>query len=169
MNLGQLNVNSIRSKIKTILDDANTTTGSPIDLSANVSSRVKMVALTHPEKLLQQRSKSPLIAIYSERKLINSEGIAANMVNPKRRGELNLKIAGIILNQNTSSATEDPSDKDMEYLMENIEEVLRSFPNLDGETSVLWAMPTDISYFSAPGKSVYFRAAIMDLTVRTQY
>ena len=74
----RVDLNGIKTELKSLFDTANTTTASPIDLSSNLSNskRVNKVLTIHPEMILPQASLFPLVTCYIDSKTIKRLDIA---------------------------------------------------------------------------------------------
>ena len=59
-----VDLNGIKSTLKTLFDTANTTTASPVDLSNNMTQRVKRVLTVNPEQIPPQASFFPFVTSY---------------------------------------------------------------------------------------------------------
>lgn len=142
-------LNSIKEAVQNMFLTANTTTASPIDLSANLSNskRVKKILKVNPEMIIPQASFFPLVTCYVDSKDISRDDIAQNQLQTKRRATVDLKIVASVWNNNIVSVDEDPADEDINYLMENIELILRSDHTLGG--TVTWQKPVDLKYFTS--------------------
>lgn len=160
----------IKDTLKSIFDAANTTTASPIDLSSNLSNskRVQKVMTVHPDMIRPQASFYPFVTCYIDNKNITSKQIAANQLNAKRESDVSIKIVGAVFNQNMTDVTKDPADNDINYLMENIEQVLRANPSLSGK--VLWQAPETVEYFSAQiDQHNNIRCGVLTLSAKVHY
>lgn len=167
---GRVDLWGIKQKIKQILDANNLEMGAPfLDLSDSMSKRVKKVFTLHPERIKPQASLYPAVCVYTDRKPISPSTIAVNQVRGKRTTDLTLTIVGMVWqNQVAGNNYDDPADKDIEILMENIEFILRNYPNLDGLGT--WQFPNDVTYFSASfDEQTHFRVAFMDLRLKVFY
>jgi hypothetical protein len=101
---------------------------------------------------------------------VTPQTVAVNQLVAKRRGEYRVKVAGMIWNQNFSNVTKDPADDDCEILMENIEYVLRAYPNLSNETNVLWQKPENVNYYDTVlDEQTHLRAGVLDLLIIVDY
>ncbi len=162
-------LNGIKTALKSLFDTANTTTASPIDLSSGLSNsqRVKKVLTVHPEFIRPQASFFPFVTCYVDEKQIDSDQIAGNQLNANRMSDLTINIVGAVFNANMTDVTKDPADDDINYLMENIELVLRSSPNLSG--AVKWQKPTGINYFSSQDLKGHIRYGVLILTAKVNY
>ena len=167
--MGKINIPTIKSAIKTILDDNNTTTSSILDLSDGMSKRVIQVATLNPEDFMLQSSKFPAVTIHTEKKPIEPATIALNQVNGKRKGLLNFKVTGLVWNQNfKANIFNDPASDDLEHLMENIEYVLRNYPDLS--SNVTWQIPSDVTYHTANfDEQTHFRVGFLDIEATIYY
>lgn len=161
---------AIKEAIQNLFLTANTTTATPIDLSANLAGgvRVREVLKIHPEMIRPQASIFPLITCYIPSKPIKRDDIASNQLNAKRRASLQIDIVGTIWNDNISSFDEDPADEDINYLMENIELILRSDYNLGG--TVNWQRPVDCKYYTTVlDEQTHLRSGILSLECEIFY
>jgi len=157
-------LNQILTQIKTILDAANTTTASPIDLSSNLlnSKRVKKVLRLNPESIVPQASFFPLVTCYIPSKNIVGSDIAKDQLNIKRRAKIPVSIVGSVWNSNFNSVDQDPADTDINYLMENIELALRSDPNLSGYVN--WQVATGCQYYTTVlNEQTHLRSGVLTL------
>jgi hypothetical protein len=162
----------IKTAIQTILEDANTTTGSPIDLSDSLTSRVKKVLQINPQTMSQpQPSFFPCITMFYDAKDIQQQDIAASQLNGRMRGEIDIKIVGFVWIDNINTANfqyKDLADNECEQLMENIEQVLRSDPTLGGKA--ISARAVNVTYHTYPAaEDAHMRAGILTYKIRTQY
>jgi len=160
----------IRGEIKSILDSANTTTGSPIDLSNNMRRRVQKVYEVNPSILTNdfQLSTYPFISVYADQKLNITGGIAKNQSTASRVAEFEFNVAGVIWDDNVTDYLKDDAQDECLYLMENIERILRSNDRLNNK--VLWQIPTQVNYYSVNySEESHFRAGVMTVNCRIQY
>jgi len=123
-------LNTIKEYIQSLFQSNNTTTASVIDLSANLSQRVRGILKINPEMLPVQASLYPLVTCYIDSKDIKGGDIATNQLNSKRRATVNIGVVGAVFNQNCTNYEEHPSNEDINYLMENVELILRTDHNL---------------------------------------
>src|SRR3990167_3016967 len=92
----QIPLDTIKTNIKSILDAANTTTGSPVDLSNGLNTRVNSVFKFHPGRISVQASEYPYIAMFVpniqiQQLTIGNRGTQASSL---RRGEVTINIVG---------------------------------------------------------------------------
>lgn len=165
--MSQVDFGNIKDQIKSVLDTANTTTASPIDLSSGLTKRVQKVLKVHPGKIGIQASFYPCVTMFVDQKTLQADTIARNQATAKRMAECDLKIVGMVWNPIMSSNLEDPADEDVEKLMENVEEVLRSSDNLNG--AVMWQIPTAVTYHSSFDEQTHMRAGVLNLKVKVNY
>jgi hypothetical protein len=164
----RVDLKGIKDDLKSLFDTANTTTASPIDLSQNMQARVQTVFTIHPEKIPIQASLIPYVTCYVSSKEIESKTIGLNQMNVNRKAEIDVRIMGVVWNDTFTSVTEDPADNDINYLMENIELILRSNSNVNGK--VLWQVPSGVEYFTAnPNEQTHLRAGILSVKATTFY
>lgn len=140
----------IKEAIQNVLDAANTTTASPIDLSYGLanSKRVKKVLKVHPEMIRPQASFFPLVTCYISEKIINNETIAAGQLNSQRRSTVVVNVLGSVWNSNFSAVDEDPADEDINVMMENIELILRGATATILNGKINWQKPTGCKYYT---------------------
>jgi len=166
--MSQVALGNIKTQLKSILDLANTTTGSPIDLSAGMSQRVQRVMKVNLVKVPIQPSFFPCLTMWFDNKDVITETIARDLSTGKRRGEISLILAGMTWEQITSNIDVDSSDEQIEFLMENSEEILRAQFKLNGAVS--WCFPKSINYHSFPhDEETHLRIGIMNLKLSTFY
>ena len=163
-----LDLNAIKSNVSAILTAANTTTGSPIDLSLNMSRRVEKITTLNPARIMQQPSFYPYVSVFLGDKSIELLDISVNQASAKRKSRVDLTIAAGTWNSLVIDDTRDQTDDDLELLMENIELVLRS--NDDFTNSVNWQLPISINYHSIPlGEDAHLRIGVMDFEMVNFY
>lgn len=164
----QADLVGVKDQIKVVLDGANTTTGSPIDLSQSLTTRVKRVMNVHPEMIRPQASFFPFVTCYIDNKNFENEDIAKNQLLSNRTAEVEVHVVGGVFNQNIVSVDDDPAENDIQYLMENVEQVLRSSPNLNG--ACLWQVPNGTDYFTSKlGEQTHVRIGVLKLRVVVTY
>jgi len=164
MAASALNLPGIKTQIKAQLDAVIATT-----LSTNLSTNVEKILKVNPELIPIQPSFYPCVSVFHESKAISLLDIAKNQDNGKREGLIQIKIAGILWNDNFADVTGDPADDDCEILMENIELVLRqsdtTFAGL-----VLHSKPTSVTYHSYPvSEDTHFRVGLLTLEAKAHY
>lgn len=163
-------LNDIKEKIQNLFLAANTTTATPIDLSANLASsiRVREILKLHPEMIIPQASMFPLVTCYIQNKNMRRDDIAGSQLNTKRRSTITVDVVGSVWNSNFSQVDEDPADEDINYLMENIELILRSNPSLDGLVS--WQKPVSCRYYTTIlDEQTHLRSGILQLECEVFY
>jgi hypothetical protein len=169
--MARMDLSGIKTSIKTILDGANTTTGSPIDLSDSLVTRVNQVLQINVERIPVQPSFFPCITMFYESKSVELKDIGATMLAGKRDCDLSLKLVGIVWidNMNTTNFQyKDLADNECEQLMENIEQVLRKDPTLEGKC--LWSKTTEVTYHTFQvSEESHMRAGIMNYSIRALY
>ncbi len=169
--MARVPLTSLKSSVQSILETANTTTGSPIDLSDGLVSRVQKVLQINVERIPIQPSFYPCITMFYDGKQVTLQDIAGSMLTGRRRAEIDLKIVGIVWIDNMNTANfeyKDLADNECEQLMENIEQVLRTDPTLGG--NALWSKTTDISFHSyVISEEAHMRAGIMNYKITAQY
>jgi hypothetical protein len=166
----RVDLNGIKTAIRNLLLSANTTTASPIDLSAGLSNskRVQNILKINPEMIRPQISMFPLVTCYISDKPIKSMDIAKTQLDSKRRATVNVSVVGSIWNNNFNSINDDPADEDINYLMENIELALRSDYNLGG--AVNWQIASDCKYYITNlDEQTHLRSGILKLECEVFY
>ena len=161
--MAQVDLSDIKTQIKSILDTANTTTGSPIDLSNGLTNRVNKVLKINPDMFPVQASFFPCVTCYIDSKTsIEQDTIARTMTIAKRKSNIVIKINVGVYQNNCPDVTEDKSSQECEQLMENVEEILRANPTLTN--TVKWSAPTEVQYYTSMiNQETVVRAAEMDL------
>lgn len=160
----------IKEAIQNLLLAANTTTASPIDLSANLAGgvRVREVLKVHPEMIIPQASFFPLVTCFIPDKTIKFDDMAKDQLSTKRRATVEVDIIGTVWNNNITVIDEDPADEDISYLMENIELTLRSDYNLGGKVN--WQKPTECRYYTTIlDEQTHLRSGILKLACEIFY
>lgn len=163
-------LNDVKEYIQTMMIAANTTTGTPIDLSHGLSNakRVQTVWKIHPEMILPQASLFPLVTCYIDSKDIARMDIAKTQLASKRRAKIKVKIVGSLWNNNFATADEDPADEDINHLMENIELIMRGDPSLSGVVN--WQLANGCRYYtSILDEQTHLRSGILDLDCEIFY
>lgn len=164
----RVGLNTIKSELVSLFNTANTTTASPIDLSANLTRRVQKVLSVHPEMIPIQASFYPCVTCYIPEKTIIGNDIAKDQLSTKRNARVSIDIVGAVFNQNVTDVIKDPADEDINYLMENIELALRSSPSIN--SAVLQQKPSSCRYYSTIlGSSVHIRVGILSLEATVFY
>lgn len=169
--MARVDLSGIKTEVQSILDGANTTTGTPIDLSDSMTNRVNQVLQINVERIPIQPSFYPCITMFYDGKTVELRDVAKDMLTSRRRGDIDLKIVGIVWIDNMNTANfqyKDLSDNECEQLMENVEQVLRKDPTLNSK--VLWSKTTDVSYHSyVVSESSHMRAGIMNFKMTVLY
>lgn len=167
----QINISAIKTSIKSILEAANTTTGSPIDLSQNMDRRVQKVLKVHPGRVPIQTDYFPYVTCYTDSKIVSLETIAKDQYNAKRSSDpLIINIVGGVFEPVGFDAAIDNADENIEKLMENIEEILRFGDNHRLGGNVQWSFPEDIEYHDIPiEERNLYRTGTLSLSCRKYY
>lgn len=154
----------IKEQIQTVLQAANTTTSTPIDLSANLSGskRVRQILKIHPEMIRPQASFFPMVTCYVTEKAVTGADIAKDQLGSQRRAKVSVNIVGSLWNDNFQNIEEDPADEDIGYLMENIELALRANHSLNGVVN--WQVATGCKYYNTNlDEQTHLRSGILTL------
>lgn len=162
-----VDLNGILDSIASHLTSANTTTASPVDISNGMSTRVQFVGTVHPMRVMIQPSKYPFVTCYMVSKSIQGGDIATSQIQAKRWGEVTIEVVGAVWNNNISTITQDPADRDCNKLMENVELSLRNLPNISGK--VTWQVPEGTKYYDSVMEENHLRAGILTLTGKVYY
>lgn len=169
MGSSVFDLNGLKERIRTILSDANTTTAT-YPLSANMDSSVKLIGKYNPDMVFTQVSQFPSIHIYPDSKTLDLATIARDQLNANRQGVLKMNIMGACSHFNIDNLNEDKGQKNVEFLMENIELNLRAEPTFQGFTGVRWHFPSDVQYgVAAFEEDTYFRVGILTLDINLFY
>lgn len=177
-----LDLNSLKEQIQAILQTANDA-GATRDLSSGLANRVQRVLKINPNRIPVQADWYPYVTIFIDQKSVEMQDFGGSQMNAKRKGEISVKIAGVVVNSLLADAEVDEADDDCESLMENIEEILRANPQLGGSAVgsavvgssqvgpiVSWSYPTKVTYHNATlAEGVHIRAGMLDLTVAVFY
>lgn len=165
-----VDLNGIKTELQSIFNSANTTTASPIDLSNSLTRRVQKVLSVHPEMIPVQASWYPFVTCYVRSKSVDhaKSDIGVDQLQAKRKATINIDVVGAVFNQNTLANDKDPADTDINYLMENVEYVLRTNPTLNSK--VKWQLSNDISYYTAAlNTTTHVRAGVLSLSATIFY
>lgn len=162
-----IDLNNLKTQLKGIFDTANTTTALR-DLSQSMETRVAKVLRVNPHRIPVQSDWFPFVTTYIQHKPIEMVEIAADQLTAKRKAEVAIKVVGCVWNSEFTTADVDPADNDCEYLMENIEQVLRANPTLAGLAD--WSYPTDVTYENVKlEEGVHVRAGMLNLVATIYY
>lgn len=165
---GTVDINAIKESIRSNLASANTTTGSPIDLSTDMANRVQTISKINPEKLMRLGNELPALTVHTTSKDVELKTIASTMTNGRREGRLTFEVTGLVWEPFTTDDDVDPADNELELLMENAEKVLRAFDTLDA--TVKWHFPKSIRYHSAVfDEEAHFRVGVMEIEAMVLY
>lgn len=162
-----VDLNSIKTQMKSIFLSANTTTAD-YNLSSGMDKTVQKILKVNPLKIPIQPSFFPYVTIYTDSKSPELETIAKNQQIGTRSAELNLTIIGAVWDSIISDVTADDADEEIERLMENVEEVIRRNHTIN--STVKWTKPTSISYHSLPlDEQASMRVGAMNLMCKVFY
>lgn len=166
----RVDLNGVKEAIQNALLSANTTTASPIDLSANLSNnkRVQQILKVHPNMIAPQASFFPMVTCFIPAKSVKTEGIGGGQLLNQRRATLEVSVMGSIWNSNFVSIDEDPADEDICYLMENIELALRADATLNAKVN--WQRPSSCKYYTDRlDEQTHLRSGILTLECEVFY
>lgn len=167
----QISIDTIKTNIKSILDAANTTTGSPIDLSAGLNTRVARVLKIHPGMIPIQPSHFPYVTMYVSKIDIEqvTMGQRGSQASALRKGLVTLDIVGCCYEPFFTDINEDQGEENVERLMQNIEEVLRSNHTLN-LTSTAWVRPVSHEFADTRySEEAHLRAGIFTIEFKVHY
>ena len=166
-----VDLNAMLENLQTALEAANTTTASPIDLSSSLSTssgRVKQIYKVHPNRIRPEGNIMPFITCYIKGKQMQDQTFAKSQLNIRRKAVVNLDVVGAIWNTSFASADEDPADKDIHILMENIELALRGSENLS--SAIQWQMADGVEYYDTSlDEQTNLRCGILSLKATVYY
>ena len=169
--MAQINFDTIKTNLKSLLDDANTTTGTPIDLSQGMSTRVSRVLKVHPGRIAIQPSHFPYVTSFISDKSIEQVtfGTRGTQASSLRQAIVTIQVVGCCYEPFFTDINEDQGSENVEKLMENIEEIIRSTPNLN-YTSTAWCTPQRVQYDDVPyDEEAHLRAGILTLDFKVHY
>lgn len=167
--MAQVDIQSIKENLRFLLETANTTTASPVDLSNNMTDRVQKVLRVNPSRIPLQASFFPYVTVYADSKEMKQQTIAVNNANAVRQATLRMKIIGAVQNWTIDNSFEqDEGDDDIEILMENIEEIIRN--NETFSNTVTWKAPEKVTYYDTDlDEGTSIRVAVMELRAEIYY
>lgn len=165
-----IDINNIKTQIKSLLDAANTTTAST-DLSSGLSKRVQRVLKIHPLRIPIEAFSIPWVTVFTESKEVDVDQIthgSNDRTNCTRRSELLVNVVGAVMNPIFTDIESDLASDEIEDLMENIEEILRANFNLN--SSVKYHYPTRTTYYEdVYEEEAVFRAGVLELSCKVFY
>ncbi len=167
-SVGAVNISNIKENIRYVLNEANTITGTPIDLSGNLTTRVNSILKVNPESIKLDANIFPYVTVFLSKKDIANKSIAGSQAIGKKEGKFTFTIVGCLWNDLTTDYKVDSADEDIEKLMENVEVVLRHHTSLNG--NVNWQFPTGVTYHTSPvGEQSHVRVGVMELQATVWY
>lgn len=159
--MAKVDLNNILESIRSTLAASNTTTAT-YDLSASLTTRVQKVLKVNPIQIPLQPSFYPFVTCHVVSKDVVGQDIAASQINAKRRAVVEVDVVGAVWNPNFVDDTEDPAAEDINYLMENVEQILRTIPNVSGY--VTWQAPNGIAFDGAQiDEQTHLRAGVLTM------
>lgn len=162
-----INLATIKTNFKSILDAANTTTASHY-LSTGMTTKVARVLKVNPARIAPQASFIPWVTIYVDNKKVEHATIAVNQQNAKRKAEVNFKVVGAVWESTLTDTNTDDADENVEKLLENVEEIVRRNQNLNN--TVLYTSSEGVSYHTLQlDEQTHFRVGILDLKATVYY
>ncbi len=158
---GTVDLNAILEQIRYLLEQANTTTAAN-DLSSNMTRRVNKILKVNPVQIPLQASFYPFVTCHVVSKNIETQDISRNSTSAKRKAVVEVDVVGAVWNPNFQQDSEDPAAEDINYLMENVELVIRSSVNLGSK--VTWQLADSTSYDGARiDEQTHLRAGVLSL------
>jgi hypothetical protein len=162
-----LDLNGIKTQLKSIFEAANTTTAS-VPLSTGLETVVQKVLTVNPARIPIQSTWYPYVTVFIDGKLPHEVTINRSQTNGTRRAEVDIKIVGAVWNSTVTDETADDASDDCESLMENIEQILRANSSIGGKVN--WSFPTGITYHNLRlEEESSIRAGIMSLKAVAHY
>ncbi len=162
-----LDLNALKETLQTILSTANDTAAA-YDLSTSLTTRVQRVVKLNPALINVQSNWYPFVSCYVESKDVELKDMVGTQLASKRQGDINLRIMGAVEVNLHADPETDEADDECEQLMENIEEVLRRNPTLDGR--VLWQYPVRVKYYNQEvEEGACVRVGLLDLKATLLY
>jgi len=165
----KLDIDGIKDAMVTLFSSNNNVSGSPVDLSADLSRRVVGIYKINPERLGVQLSQLPAVTVWTDGKEEFQQNMGVSQINARRHSHLMLNIAGILWNDDYDY-NEDTAETDIIALMENVESILRGDPTLGG--TVLTSMIERVSYFTIANdrtEQANYRVGLMRYRCRVEY
>jgi len=144
-----VDLNGIKTQIKTNLDAVNTTTANSTDLSNGLSNsqRVLRVLKINPTRIPIQATWLPFVTMFIEGKSLEEDQIAGSPNTASRLSTVEIQVVGVVSNWNISDLDEDAADNDCEVLMGNIEAILAEDDTLSG--AVKYQKVTGVQFHNA--------------------
>ena len=162
-----IDLNNIKTQIKAILDASNTTTAST-DLSSGMETRVQKVLKLHPARIPIQATWHPYVTVFLDQKDIDETTMQASQAAGKRKATIGVKIVGVVWNSTVTDAAADDASDDAESLMENIEQIMRGNPTLNGIAT--WSRPEGVTFHNMQiEEETHIRAGMMSYRVTVFY
>lgn len=162
-----LDLGNLKTQLKSIFDTANTTTATS-DISSGLTTRVQKVLKVNPARIPIQANYFPMITVFVDSKDIELKDFAGNQLMAKREATVSVKIVGAVYKSIQSDAKVDAADDECEKLMENVEDILRRNPTINGVAT--WQYPTKVTYHNAQiDEGVHIRAGILNLETTILY
>jgi len=168
--MGAIDINNIKTQIKSILEAANTTTASQ-DLSSGLSKRVQRVLKVHPARIPIEAVSIPWVTIFTDAKEVDIDLIghgSNSRVNTTRKAEVFINIVGAVMNPIFTDIENDLASEEVEDLMENIEHILRANFNLNSSVQYHYPVRTDF-FEDIYEEETLFRAGVLEISCKIFY
>ena len=157
----------IKTQIKSLLDTANTTTASTF-LSNNMTDKIQKVMTINPAKVPPQASFYPFVTTWVDSKDIDTETMTLNVSKGRKIAQINISVLGAIFHSPITSDLDDPTELDVNFLMENVEQILRDSTTLN--STCKWHLAESVEYFDIfNGDKPFLRAGQLKITANVQY
>ena len=155
-----VNYKNVIDNIQSILKDWNKATAT-YDLSTNLDKRIGVISKRNPSFIVDQPSQLPAICIRIDNDTKAFEEMSRTNLQASKKSELTFSIIGLLWYNPLLGNVDanDPSDDEIHYMAENVEEVLRRNHKLNG--SVLYSYPESIDFYEDLDEESYFRTFVM--------
>ena len=151
-------------KIKTLIDDNNTTTSS-YDVSGSLKTRIQKVTVGYHRFKPIPLIDYPCIWVEPVHRS-NDFSEIGNSAN--RNMNMDYDIVGIT-NEGLGYANgRETADREMLQLESNLELLFRNYPRLSNTAQVLWSLVTDVSFDVSEFNDTYNSMAILRLNIQVK-
>lgn len=150
--------------ISNLLTAANTTTAS-YDLSTGLTKRVQKIIKGDPAQIPNQLNLYPCIFIQLETKTESLQSIGHSNYNLKRKADISWGIFAYVYHGSGS----DDSDKEVQKLSENIEEIFRRNIKIATLSDMQWGVVNTTDFGAVLGDGIYLSAAKVNYTTTHLY
>lgn len=147
---------NIKNQVKAILEAANTSTATPLDLSNGLRDRPLLISMRHPAKVMADAPELPAVCMYYDQEDNVVETFAKDLSNANIRNDIELRIVSIVSFIDIGS-TDVESDSECETLNSNVKEILRN--NFTLNDAVKFSVPLRTTFFEDISEENIIRAA----------